>query len=205
MKPDQIKTPINKDFYISKKINKLTILEFVKPPEKTKDKLAKYHKWVLCKCDCGKISTKRLSALLNGITGSCGCLRALKGEKSPYFTGCGEISGKFFSQIKRTANGGTNKRKRLYKNFDVTVEYLWELFLKQNRKCAITGIPLSFAPNLEKLSKGTASLDRIDSNKGYTEDNVQWVHKTINMMKNKLSMSEFIAMCKLVSKNNKNI
>lgn len=48
----------------------------------------------------------------------------------------------------------------------------------------------------------TASLDRINSSIGYTIDNVQWVHKKINMMKMDLSQEEFINYCRLVVKNN---
>jgi hypothetical protein len=199
---EHAKTDGSKELYINKKFNKLTVLKYTSPPKDTKDKLAKYHKWVLCKCDCGNTVVHRLSGLKSGKTKSCGCLKYLKGEKSPFFTGCGEISGKFFSHIKRTANGGTNKRKRICKDFDINVEFLWDLFLKQNKKCAITNVPICFSSIFGKFSDGTASLDRIDSNKGYTEDNVQWVHKTINMMKNKLSMDEFTEWCKLVAKNN---
>lgn len=202
MKLEQAKTDRNKELYINKKFNKLTILNYTSPPKNTQDKLAKYHKWVSCKCDCGNTIVNRLSALKSGGVKSCGCLKYLKGEFSPFFTGCGEISGKFFSHIKRTANGGTNKRKRICKKFEITVEFLWDLFLKQDRKCAITNIPINFNTNFGKFSDGSASLDRIDSNKGYTIDNVQWVHKIINMMKNKLSMNEFTEWCKLVAKNN---
>jgi hypothetical protein len=46
----------------------------------------------------------------------------------------------------------------------------------------------------------TASLDRIDSNKGYTKDNVVWVHKNVNAFKNCLSHKDFIKICHLVSK-----
>ena len=45
----------------------------------------------------------------------------------------------------------------------------------------------------------TASLDRIDSCKGYTIDNVQWVHKWINVMKSDHSQDEFIALCRAVT------
>ena len=37
----------------------------------------------------------------------------------------------------------------------------------------------------------TASLDRIDSSKGYTEDNIQWVHKDVNQMKMDLPEQRF--------------
>lgn len=40
-----------------------------------------------------------------------------------------------------------------------------------------------------------ASLDRIDSSKGYTKDNVQLVAFIVNYMKNALSESEFLTIC----------
>lgn len=49
----------------------------------------------------------------------------------------------------------------------------------------------------------TASLDRIDSSKGYIEGNVQWVHKRINKMKLDDSDTEFIEWCRLIADFNK--
>lgn len=49
----------------------------------------------------------------------------------------------------------------------------------------------------------TASLDRIDSSKGYLENNVQWVHKDINWMKQDYSHEEFLQYCKLIYENKK--
>jgi hypothetical protein len=61
--------------------------------------------------------------------------------------------------------------------FEIKIEEVWDLFLKQKRKCALTGWNIRFG-------KGqTASLDRIDSGKGYTSDNIQWIHKNINILK----------------------
>ena len=45
----------------------------------------------------------------------------------------------------------------------------------------------------------TASVDRIDSTKGYLKGNVQWVHKSINQMKSNRTDEEFIALCKAVA------
>lgn len=50
---------------------------------------------------------------------------------------------------------------------------------------------------------GTASLDRIDSSKGYVEGNVHWVHKDINIMKWDFPLETFIKMCKFVAENNR--
>ena len=43
------------------------------------------------------------------------------------------------------------------------------------------------------------SIDRIDSNKGYSRDNIQLVYPKINMMKFTYSQDEFIDLCKRVS------
>ena len=46
------------------------------------------------------------------------------------------------------------------------------------------------------------SLDRIDSSQGYTEDNVQLVCRIVNIMKNDLSVDEFVGWCKLIEVHN---
>lgn len=111
-------------------------------------------------------------------------------KRRPSWKGCGDISGSIFGFIRINA-----KDRNL--EFSITIEYIWNLFLKQNKKCAITNKTLYF----DKKNK-TASLDRIDSSKGYIEGNVQWVHKDINLMKHKLSMKELIDLCQLVVDHN---
>ena len=81
--------------------------------------------------------------------------------------------------------------------------FLWDLFLQQNRKCAISGLDIHF-PKIYNTNNYTytASLDRIDSSKGYTKTNVQWVHKKINQIKMDMNQTEFIELCKQVYKHN---
>lgn len=186
---------------MKQKYGMLTPIQFVSAPEITKNKNLKYIKWVECLCDCGKTAIRPLHNLTNKITVSCGCLAHRIGKDNPCFIGYEGISGKFFNHIKRTANGGTNKRKRLCKEFDVDIEFLWKLYLKQNKKCSLSGIAIEF--DIKKgMNNGNCSLDRIDSSKGYTEDNVQWVHKKVNIMKNNFDQNEFIDICKSISKFN---
>jgi hypothetical protein len=73
--------------------------------------------------------------------------------------------------------------------------YLADLLIEQDFKCALTGWDIEAM----KVQVNTASLDRIDSSKGYIEENVQWVHKMVNMSKQSYSQEEFIEMCKAVS------
>jgi hypothetical protein len=96
-----------------------------------------------------------------------------------------------------------NRAKNKNLDFNLTGAYLWKLFIKQNKKCALSGLELHFPKAWGVKSKTliTASLDRIDSNKGYIIGNVQWVHKTINTMKMNLTDSEFIKFCKKVAIN----
>jgi hypothetical protein len=79
--------------------------------------------------------------------------------------------------------------------------------LEQDKKCKLSGLNISFTNINTKVTRHrfdlvcTASLDRIDSKKGYTLDNVQLVHKDINMMKKEYDQKYFIEMCKLIANN----
>ncbi len=72
------------------------------------------------------------------------------------------------------------------------------IFKAQKCKCAISGLPIRLGAMLYK----TASLDRIDSSKGYVISNVQWVHKDINRMKNNFNQEYFVGICKIISEFN---
>ena len=144
-----------------------------------------------CTCDCGVEKLFFSSHLIRGNTKSCGCNKP-KGENHSSWRGCGELSGDFMDSIRRGADG--HKGKRAAVEFSVSVEYLWDLFLSQDRSCALSGIPLIM------LKEGrTASLDRIDSKAGYTKKNVQWVHKDVNLMKNRFGQDYFVEMCRRVA------
>jgi hypothetical protein len=85
-------------------------------------------------------------------------------------------------------------------DFEVTPEYLGKLLNDQNSLCILSGLPLDFHSNHKNYS-GTASLDRIDSSKGYLVGNVQWVHRSINYMKGSLSDDDFITLCRKIVEN----
>jgi hypothetical protein len=115
-----------------------------------------------------------------------------KGSRVYNWTGCGELTGDKWNQIVRSANG---KKGRTPITLIITIQEAWELFEKQGRKCALTGLDINLNGR-----EGTASLDRIDSNQGYIHGNIQWVHKDINRMKNVYSQERFIQCCNLVAK-----
>lgn len=100
-------------------------------------------------------------------------------------------------------------RNRAYNKqleFNIDGDYLWKLFLKQKRKCALSGLEIGFPKTWGSKSKTeiTASLDRIDSSKGYIIGNVQWVHKKVNTMKMDMLVDEFTELCKRITQHNDN-
>lgn len=149
-----------------------------------------------CLCQCGNYANILGTHLLQGNTQHCGCGRP-KSSAHPQWTGVGDMSGNFWNHIVRGANGQKTKSRRKVP-LTITKEEAWNLFILQDRKCALSGIILKF-PNGCKDKSFTASLDRIDSSKGYENGNVQWVHKDINIMKNKFENQYFINMCKRIT------
>jgi len=57
--------------------------------------------------------------------------------------------------------------------------------------CHYTGKPLT----LEANHFNTISIERLDSSKGYTKENVVFCCETINRMKQELSYDDFIETC----------
>lgn len=165
-----------------KKFGKLTCLERY-------GKVGRHITWE-CLCDCGNKCFPYQTHILRGNTKSCGCLTKINGCLHKDWKGYGEISGNIWDGIKR------KRRHAEDRDFSITIKYAWDLFENQQRRCALSGIFLQFDPG-----KKTASLDRIDSSKGYIEGNVQWVHKDINRMKNIYSQEYFIEMCSKVYNN----
>lgn len=167
---------------IGEKFGKLTVVDCA-------GMKAKRVRWN-CKCDCGNTKTVVGVYLTQGETASCGCDRYKTGAKNPLWEGYEEITGKMWSGIKNGAK---------VRNFEITVsiEEIWQKFLAQNRKCAITGLDLDMGLN--------ASLDRINSAKGYTLENTQWVHRDVNVMKWDFDQNYFIQMCNLISKYNEKL
>jgi len=181
----------NKHNLIGKRFGKLKVLSLLPKEDKTIN--SKYRCWI-CKCDCGNTkitTTQHLTSEDKKGTKSCGCLKHRKGNQNPNWRGYKEIPRDYFSRVKYHADKSN-------RDCDITIKYLWELFLKQKGKCALSGMELKF-PQKHRDIKSNASLDRIDSKKGYVKDNIQWVDKKVNGMKSNMEEQEFIGWCKKVA------
>lgn len=173
---------------VGKKFGKLTVIKRAKEFENSR-----VSKW-LCVCECGKEKVVRGRPLVIGEIKSCGCSRHIIASNpdriAHNFKGYKEIGGSLWTRIKSGADSRNFE-------FDITIEQAWNLFEKQNRICALSGVEIV----LDRRDKNTtASLDRIDSSKGYVLDNIQWIHKEVNMMKNNYDEKYFIEICKAIYK-----
>lgn len=144
----------------------------------------------LCRCDCGKETELSTAVLTKHKVKTCGCAHSWNKDKHHGWKGHGEISGTMWKQI--NSCGSTRSLE-----FTITIEYIWDLYLEQNRKCNLSGEEIFFDTSFGNSS--TASLDRIDSTKGYVEGNVQWLHKDVNKMKSDLSQDRFVSLCKAIA------
>ena len=183
MEPQQLHR--NTKDLTNQKFNYLTAVHPVKKPEAVKSK--QLGTWWLCKCECGNQKVVRSRELIANETKSCGCKN--KFTTSSNYRGVGLISQTFYTKLV----WGAEKRGYVV---EISKEYLWDLLQNQGSRCYFTGLPINIPT---ATGEKTASVDRLDSDKGYIAGNVVWVHKDINLMKNTLSVKKFTELCKLVT------
>lgn len=163
----------------------------------------KYRTYTRCECycaGCGNTKIVRAEHLRFGNYSSCGCSRGKKKSDNVKWKGCGEISGYMWSLIRITYEKSKKSKKAKDRKFLIELEYIWDLYIKQNRRCAISGLPIIFAKTNRDHSNGktTASLDRINSDVGYVVGNVQWVHKDVNKLKTDFPQDRLLWLCKTI-------
>lgn len=84
--------------------------------------------------------------------------------------------------------------------WNITPEFIDAMYNEQQGRCALSGLSIGWSIT---GWDHTASIDRIDNDCGYTENNVQLVHKQINMLRGSLSIDEFIQLCGYVTQKTK--
>jgi hypothetical protein len=197
------KSKYKNQFQLGQKFGKWEITSTdIIPHEKTKESQIK------CQCDCGFEKLVYCLTLIKGQSTACfNCGHGNKGENNSKWLGHKEIPGSFISRVK----AGAKTRKNGIE-IKIDIKDIYDLWIKQEKKCALSGLFIDFIninegnPN-KPWSKYdlicSASLDRIDSNKGYIPGNIQLVHKDVNMMKKEYNQDYFLKICRLITENNK--
>jgi len=169
----------------------LTIISFSEFRLYGRDKV----KFWNCKCVCGKIIKRRKQSILLRKTSifskGCGCKRP-RGKDHYAWQGVGSVSKHYFNTL-----CNSSKQKNL--SFDITIEYIAKLIEEQDFRCYLTGWKIEFGSSYSKKIRQTASIDRVDSNKGYIKGNVKWIHSDINRIKINMPLDYFLEMCSSIS------
>ena len=109
---------------------------------------------------------------------------------------------KFAKHIVKLAHG-----RRFDGSVQVTVTPEWVIhrFHSIGGKCELCGGQMTYTKERKDESskfvvgQSNVSMDQIIDKAGYTEGNVQLVHRVCNVMKMDLSMDEFLSVCRMVT------
>ena len=140
------------------------------------------------------------AATIDGVKSSCGnCENYDKKINSSTFDGF------LRSLLKEVKRGCKQRTKDIV--FNITVDDIRNLYIKQEGKCALTKRVLTHTKIINRdvddhcqlVNRWNISVDRIDSTKGYEKDNIQLLGSIVNRIKNDLPQADFISICKMVS------
>lgn len=79
--------------------------------------------------------------------------------------------------------------------FDLTAKDLEDKWNECEGKCSLLEIKLVLIPRYRAM-RNTATVDRIDTTKGYTRDNVMWLSSFANWNKKDMTLEELDLFCK---------
>lgn len=106
---------------------------------------------------------------------------------------------RYWSTVMSRVHAGARTRGLLVA---VDKDDLLGLFLKQDGRCALTGLDMDWrakgGAGRGQRALTAPSVDRIDSHGNYTLDNIHIVLNAINVMKFDLSTAQFLALCEQV-------
>lgn len=137
--------------------------------------------WALC-CDCGTTVYSRRDALIEGRTKSCGCQRRARALAGLPALKHG-FSRKSHRRVEATIYHNARQRaRRLGLEFSITV-----YDIKIPEFCPVLGIPLV---SRSKLHDGSPTLDRRDTSRGYSPDNVRVISWRANRIKSDSTAEE---------------
>lgn len=175
--------------YTGSKFNKFTVVGLY-------GRVSTGRSWWVCRCECGNEKICRLDALKASVSKDCGC-----GEFSRRQSAAVEINRK----MGRT--GGLHKDISVYKanarnravEWALTDQEATDLMLGSCHYCGIEPCGGVTTKMLNKVPFRNG-IDRVDSTKGYSLDNVVSCCAACNLGKGKMPAEDFLAWANRIAK-----
>lgn len=120
----------------------------------------------LCECECGEYKRVVLSALVAGLTKSCGCLNREGNHKTHGMSKIGSVTYRAWKNIRSRCNNPNNPDYHYYGGRGITVHPSWNSFEQ-------------FLRDVGEHPGGEYSIDRYPNKNGnYEPGNVRWATKS---------------------------
>jgi hypothetical protein len=152
------------------------------------------HSWWNCKCSCGTEKVIMRNSLIRGLVKSCGCY-----NKELSKSRLKQKREEFWNSVEARLNSAWTYLYKVYKRRAKEKQLPFELTQDQFRRhcgksCYYCGdYHSNHYTHTSKIVVKYNGLDRVDNDKGYTEDNIQTLCITCNKIKS--SMSEKRTVC----------
>lgn len=132
-------------------------------------------------CDCGKQKIISGQSLKNNVSQSCGCLRKEVAAKQMFKHGLSKIGNIAPNYI--LWNKAKERAKVKHLEFSILPE---DIIIPTI--CPLLNIPL--IKGIKTMHNNSPTLDRIDTTKGYTKDNIWVISWRANRLKSDSSLNE---------------
>lgn len=107
---------------------------------------------------------------------------------------------KLMSVLQKRWLGAKDRAQKKNIPFTITKEDLYNLWISQEGKCAISNLQMTYELNEGRIYTNI-SIDQIQPQLGYTKDNIQLVCMAVNQLKSDFSMQEVLTVCNAVVNN----
>ncbi len=147
------------DNFIGRAFNRLTVI-------REAPRVSHHRRW-LCRCVCGEERTVYQIGLINGTSGSCGCLNReiSRNQKSNLIHGM--FGTGIYSSWQGVKTRCLNKNSAAYNNYGgrgITIDSQWMVFE-------------NFLADMGSSWKEGLTIERKDVNGGYNKENCHWIKR----------------------------